>query len=188
MKEYQGWKHFGCFAHTLNLIVEDAIKIWQSEIESIKKIVAHLQRSSISSERLAKYQLQQNKEPKRPLQDVETRWNSKYYMLKRIVEIKETVISTVALADRDLPTISSDDWTTFEQLCQVLEPFEDVTRTMSEWAKKLNRQLRHNNDALSNWILQQNNWKRRFNNRRLTFNLNASAWLENGTIRMVEST
>lgn len=131
IKECLGIKHFGCFAHTLNLLVDDALKLWQTLIDKVKKIVAHFKRSSLSSERLAKYQLQQNRQPKCLIQNVETRWNSVFYMIERIVELEEAVRSTLALVDRDLPPLTNEDWTTCTQLCKVLRPFEEMTRAMS---------------------------------------------------------
>ena len=76
IKDHLEIKHFGCFAHTLNLIVENALKLQQPLLDKIKKIVGHFRRSTVSSERLTKYQIQQNLQPKRLVQHVETRWNS----------------------------------------------------------------------------------------------------------------
>ncbi|CAG9571748.1 unnamed protein product [Danaus chrysippus] len=131
IKEHLGIEHFGCFAHTLNLIVDDALELQQGLIDNIKKIVAHFKRSTVSSERLAKYQIQQNLQPKRLIQQVETRWNSVFYMIERIVELQDAVRSTLALVDRNLPLLSSEDWTTCAQLCQILRPFEEMTKAMS---------------------------------------------------------
>jgi hypothetical protein len=36
------WKHFGCYAHTLNLIVQDSLEEVQELVNKIKTIVAHL--------------------------------------------------------------------------------------------------------------------------------------------------
>lgn len=49
-----GWKHFSCFAHTLNLIVNDALHIdaVTEILEKIKIIVGHFKKSCISNEKL----------------------------------------------------------------------------------------------------------------------------------------
>lgn len=125
IKEFLGIKHFGCFAHTLNLLVDDALIDQEKLIDKIKKIVAHFKRSSLSSERLAKYQVQQNQQPKRLIQQVETGWNSTYYMIERMVELQDAVRSTLALVIKDLPHLSNEDWIHCARLCQVLRPFED---------------------------------------------------------------
>ncbi|KAF9413723.1 hypothetical protein HW555_008169 [Spodoptera exigua] len=83
--------------------------------------------SNIASEigeilmRNIKEKTQQNKEPKRLIQQVEARWNS----------LQEAVRSTLALVDKDLPQLSNEDWTNCAQLCVVLRPFEEMTRTLS---------------------------------------------------------
>nr|CAI5819220.1 unnamed protein product [Callosobruchus analis] len=43
---YTGWKHFGCFAHSLNLTVQGALKVVHAILEKIKIIVAYFKRSS----------------------------------------------------------------------------------------------------------------------------------------------
>lgn len=44
------WKHYGCFAHTLNLIVKDAF----ITLEKIRRVVAHFKRSTQAAEKLMK--------------------------------------------------------------------------------------------------------------------------------------
>lgn len=91
VKEILGWKHFGCYAHSLNLVVENSLQFIKPQIDKVKLIVAHVKKSTVSSERLQKYQVQQGRDPKRLVQAVETRWNSTYFMLKRFVELEEAV-------------------------------------------------------------------------------------------------
>ena len=76
------WKHFGCYAHTLNLIVQDSLLIVNDIIKKVKTIVTFFKRSNIAHLKITKYQEQIGvQQPKKLLQDV-TRWNSVYYMLK----------------------------------------------------------------------------------------------------------
>ncbi|KAL0879640.1 hypothetical protein ABMA27_003355 [Loxostege sticticalis] len=131
VKEELKWKHFGCYAHSLNLVVEDALKLVQPRIDKVKRIVMHVKKSNLSSERLQKHQVQQGQEPKRLIQSVDTRWNSTYYMLKRFVELEEAVRSILGFVDRSLPCLSPEDWTLYNQLCQILRPFEEITNSMS---------------------------------------------------------
>lgn len=131
VKEKLGWKHFGCYAHSLNLVVEYALSHIKPQIDKVKRIVAHVKKSTISSERLEKYQVQQGRDPKRLIQAVETRWNSTYFMLQRFVELEEAIRSILGFVDRSLPTINPEDWILYSQLCQVLRPFEEITSSMS---------------------------------------------------------
>lgn len=54
VKDIFAWKNFGCYAHTLYLIVEDALRL-----SKVKRIVGHVKRNTLSSEKLQKYQIQQ---------------------------------------------------------------------------------------------------------------------------------
>lgn len=41
------WKHLGCFAHTLHLVVQDALQVIQPLLSKVKHIVSHFKRSNI---------------------------------------------------------------------------------------------------------------------------------------------
>ena len=48
-------------------------------------------------------------------QDVPTRWNSTYEMLQRIIQVKDAVITTIALLRPDL-SIKQEDWEVIEEI------------------------------------------------------------------------
>jgi len=62
-----------------------------------------------------------NEPPYSLLQNVKTRWNSNFYMVERLVQIKSSVILTLSrifeanIAD-DLPSITNEDWLIAEDL------------------------------------------------------------------------
>lgn len=90
------WKHFGCYAHTLNLAVQEAINKSRELTTLIDKViiaVGYFKRSAQAWEKLKKIQVQAGKTVKRPLQNVITRWNSTFYMLERFIEIKKKLIA-----------------------------------------------------------------------------------------------
>lgn len=128
-----GWKHFGCYAHTLNLVIDDALKIVKDNLEKIKNIVAYFKRSSTATDKLVKYQVQQSGNiPKKLKQSVPTRWNSTFFMLQRFVELEEAVRATLALVQRDIDeTLFEEDWIICTQLASILKPFEQATSKMS---------------------------------------------------------
>ncbi|KAJ4919650.1 hypothetical protein JOQ06_027835 [Pogonophryne albipinna] len=64
-------------------------------------------------------------------QDCPTRWNSTFYMLKRFYEMKEAVITTLALVNPGLLTLSPEEWEEIKEASDVLKPFEEVTVEVS---------------------------------------------------------
>ncbi|CAK1584211.1 unnamed protein product [Parnassius mnemosyne] len=103
------WKHFGCYAHTLNLAVQKVLvsSYIRDLISKVKAIVSYFKRSNLAWNKLKKYQEQANKVVKRPIQDVATRWNSTFYMLH------------------------SYEWDICQSLIIVLQPCEEATREIS---------------------------------------------------------
>ncbi|CAH2095690.1 unnamed protein product [Euphydryas editha] len=84
-----GLRHFGCYAHTINLVVEDVLKIVKEHLDKIKNVETYFKRSASATEKLLKYQTQQQvSTPKKLKQSVPTRWNSTYFMLQRFFELE----------------------------------------------------------------------------------------------------
>lgn len=99
-------KYVPCFAHTINLIVKQALKPIQDVVAKVKAIVEYVHRSTVASERLRATQLQMGLEPLKIKQDVTTRWNSTFYMLQRVLDRKDAIISTLALVNPNLTTLT----------------------------------------------------------------------------------
>lgn len=131
VKELLHWKHFGCYAHTLNLILQDSLKEFKDSLAKIKKIVGFFHKSSSASEKFLKQQVLNGKTPKKLVQEVETRWNSTFFMLERAVELKEEIKMTMAVLNNNFPLISEEEWSVFGELCRILKPFEEMTASMS---------------------------------------------------------
>ena len=88
------WKSLPCFAHTLNLIVQDSIKA-DSTITLLqtkcRAIVSYFHRSVKAAEKLKTVQEKLSITPTKLIQDVITRWNSTYNMFERIVSQHEAI-------------------------------------------------------------------------------------------------
>jgi hypothetical protein len=122
IKEDLKWRYFGCLAHTINLIVQDALKSIEALIEKAKALVSHFKKSSNAKTKLDFYQKQNNKEAKK----------ATFYMFQRIFELKEEIRATIAvLGKENWPIFSNEEFETIEQLIKVLTPMETVTRMMS---------------------------------------------------------
>ncbi|XP_060854989.1 zinc finger BED domain-containing protein 4-like [Metopolophium dirhodum] len=125
-------KNLGCFAHTLNLIVQSALKEESGLIDKVKDISTHFRKSTTAHHKLMTYQINLGeKQPKKMLQDVATRWNSTFYMLQRFVDLEVAIRGTIGLLDKAPNTLSPEEWLTVKHFCQVLSPFEEATKAIS---------------------------------------------------------
>lgn len=137
LKNELSYSHFGCYVHTLNLIIQKAVHGSESNstIEKVKKIVAHFNRSPLSPldmDKFLKFQANNGLRPKRLKQDIITRWNATYHMLQRFTELDESIRATVAtLNGKDIPIITLEEWQLCRELCQILGPFEEMTSSIS---------------------------------------------------------
>ena len=95
-----GIPRWPCFSHTLQLAVEDGLKVpaITKALAFARRVVTHFSHSVASSEALADHQKKQGKTPLGPIQDVPTRWNSQYFMSKRLIHLRQSVYA-VLLAD-----------------------------------------------------------------------------------------
>lgn len=55
--------------------------------------------------------------------DVATRWNSTFYIVERAALLKETVESTLALINKEIPTLTPDEWKIAADMCEVRNNF-----------------------------------------------------------------
>lgn len=104
-----GVKHFGCYAHTLNLIVKHcttentADERVRGLINKVKTIVSYYKKSIKATERLIVYQKQNGIIlPKKVLQDVSTRWNLTLKMLEHFIHLEDAIKATTALSNESL--------------------------------------------------------------------------------------
>jgi hypothetical protein len=132
IKDELKWRFFGCLAHTINLIVQDALKCIEPLVTKVKDIVSYFRRSTVAKNKLSFYQKQNNQEPKNLIQSVSTRWNSVFFMFQRILEIKDEVrASLAALGKEDLPMLTNDEFDKLNEMVAILSPMEASTRSMS---------------------------------------------------------
>jgi len=81
-------KQLGCFAHLLNLIVQSSLvlKDVQEVLKCVKRIVTYFKSSAIAYAKLRS--AQGVGEPLSLIQEVPTRWNTAFYIIKRIFSLE----------------------------------------------------------------------------------------------------
>ena len=129
-----GWRHLPCFAHTLNLVVQEAIKTDPvlSHLQSkCKSIVSHFHRSTKASEKLRSVQQQLSLPELKLIQDVVTRWNSTYLMFEIVISQHEALTTTLCLMDKADMCLSTEEKNTIEKSLVLLEPFLQATENIS---------------------------------------------------------
>ncbi|KAK3887901.1 hypothetical protein Pcinc_008051 [Petrolisthes cinctipes] len=134
VNKYMQAKHLPCFAHTLNLVVQDAIKN-TNEIkcvqEKIKRLVSFFHHSVKAMDKLSEMQEQNEVQKKKLIIDVDTRWNSTYYMMERFLEQHEVITTCLCLLGKNYMCLSEEELELVRDTVALLEPFEEATREMS---------------------------------------------------------
>lgn len=125
------WKSIGCFAHSINLLVQKALQELEDFLTKVKSIVTFFKRSSSALARLKQTQKQMNIPELKLVQEVPTRWNSTLDMLERILTLKEAIISTLALDNPELNSITQEEWMMLPVLIDLLKPFRAITEEIS---------------------------------------------------------
>ena len=65
------------------------------------------------------------------MQEVDTRWNSTFYMFERIFEQHAAITTAVCLSSRNDLCLSASDVKLLEESLSVLQPFQAATQEMS---------------------------------------------------------
>lgn len=123
-----------CFLHNLHLVVTDALNSQRAVKDIIalgRRIVGHFNHSSLACSKFKDIQEKQlHVQYKKVVQDVPTRWNSTFYMLSRLLELKNA-ISLYVNENSEIQNFTSYQWTLIENCVKLLQPFEEITKQIS---------------------------------------------------------
>lgn len=147
VKEVSTWWHYPCYAHTLNLIVTDGIKVVntakvntnketiQQLLQKCREIVHLFKSSTHAASELRKEQEAQGKKALSVKKEVVTRWNSTLIMLDSIFKLKDVLTVVVSKINveqnKTVPILIFQEYELIFQLLQVLKPFDIATSEMS---------------------------------------------------------
>lgn len=102
-----GWTHLPCLAHTINLVVRDALKGPPPVINNVREAVEYFHRSTVGAQKLKETQLQM-KMDERPRVSTPT---------------KKPIVSTLAITNAPVQPLSPEEWTILQEIYTPLKPF-----------------------------------------------------------------
>lgn len=97
----------------------------------IKHIVSFFHHSVKATDKLGELQDQNGVQRKKLIMDVETRWNSTFYMMERFLEQHEAITTVLCMLGRAPMCLNSDELQVVKGTVSLLEPFEEATREIS---------------------------------------------------------
>ncbi|KAJ8877603.1 hypothetical protein PR048_022058 [Dryococelus australis] len=125
--------HLSCVAHTLNLIVNDAIN--DTDLAPILKkflaLVSHFKSSSTAAEKLRNMQRQMGEMELKLKQDVSTRWNSRLLMLERLLVVKELLSAAIYSLPHAPESLDGCECKIIAECIPLLKPIEIMTAALS---------------------------------------------------------
>ncbi|KAL7854971.1 hypothetical protein SRHO_G00033500 [Serrasalmus rhombeus] len=136
--EKHGWSSVRCTGHTLQLVINAALKHPSIEkaIGATRCLVQHFKKSELACTKLKDKQQQMATPEHSLVQDVSTRWNSTFYMISRLLEQRWPVTAT--LSDSSITSrgkryldLKPEQWSLLGELSTALKPFECATVFMS---------------------------------------------------------
>ena len=138
-------KYLPCFAHTLNLVLQENLNLEsiKSILNRCREIVTYMKRSSTATEMFKEEQnkdqknknernkLSDKENPRKLIQDVLTRWNSALYMLSRIIETKDSINQVLLKLKKAPSPLSMEDIIILSDMKECSEVFEIGTTKVS---------------------------------------------------------
>ncbi|KAJ4924097.1 hypothetical protein JOQ06_000337 [Pogonophryne albipinna] len=97
-----------------------------------RKLGGYFRSSILAKEKLVSVQKQLGRPTLKLLQEVETRWNSTYHMLQRLVDLREPVGAALASLNTEITTLTSAEFTTISGCLSLLSAFNEATIELSE--------------------------------------------------------
>ncbi|XP_014481789.1 PREDICTED: zinc finger BED domain-containing protein 4 [Dinoponera quadriceps] len=130
-------KHIICFAHTINLVVENSMKSCEGlddVIEQVRALVKFAKSNVHVSNELCQRQVNAGTpetEAKKLILDVKAKWNTTFHMIERFVELWNT-LGVILYTKHETPrTPTADELVTLKEILDLLRPLEFVAQECS---------------------------------------------------------
>lgn len=132
------WMSVSCFAHTLQLAINDAFKMFVYRVVcAAGKLVRHFSHSTVASKALEEKQQQMKLPTHKLIQSCKTRWNSVVDMFARLLEQRWAVTAVLSdrtvtkLQDARVLELTDEYWGIMGDLAPLLETLKCATTIMS---------------------------------------------------------
>ena len=136
-----GYTRLGCFSHSLQLCINDGMKqpTVAKAVATAKRVVGHFSHSNVATQALSDHQIKMgcNGKPLQLIQDVVTRWNSVYLMIRRLLKLRVSVYGVLfdekvtKPGDRASFELKDSTWKVLEDLLPLLEPLAEATQLLT---------------------------------------------------------
>ena len=136
--------NFGCFAHTLQLVVNDRLlsqRVVKDLLSTCRSIVGHFKHSSMVCLKLANIHENLYLPKHRLKQDASTRWNSTLYMVESIF-VQKMALAAYA-TENNIPRSTPNQLEIAKKLVMVLTPVEEITQSISKETATLSVVIPH---------------------------------------------
>ncbi len=130
-------RHLGCYAHSLNLVIMQAITSTTHLTalrDRISELIKLCKTSTLVGDKFKELQGSLGiNPPKKLVQDVPTRWNSLYQMLERALKLKQaiTLLLVQPVVGGRIEPFTGEDWRSMEEAVSVLWPCYQATIELS---------------------------------------------------------
>ena len=124
---------YGCFAHSLQLIVNEGVlsqRIVIDLLANCRSIIGHFRRSTVAYDKLKEIQQQLGTSEHKLQQNEPTRWNSSLYMLQSIVDQRMSLAAYGS--DGSIPVLTAAQLDIASKVINVLLPIDEITKCISE--------------------------------------------------------
>lgn len=90
------FSHYRCAAHVLNLGVKQGLQLVSNSVDKVRGLMIKVKNSTFLCDKLRIFCNVKKIDCLKPILDVDTRWNSTYYMLSRFKELESALVLLAA--------------------------------------------------------------------------------------------
>jgi hypothetical protein len=103
------FSHFRCGAHILNIAVQHGLQVHDASVDKVRKFMIKVRNSNKLLEDLRRIFESQSIEFLSPQLDINTRWNSTFLMINKMIQIKVQANMLIAQHQNEFTNIHFDD-------------------------------------------------------------------------------